>query len=59
MKLGVVVSPAAGWSYRELSDLAQGAEKSGFASFGIQPGEAFFRHEYFAAHLEERWGIAF
>jgi len=35
MKLGVVVSPAAGWSYREMSDLAQGAEHSGFASFWV------------------------
>jgi probable F420-dependent oxidoreductase len=33
VKLGVVVSPAAGWSYNEISALARGAESSGFASF--------------------------
>ena len=35
MKLGVIVSPAAGWSYTEVRDLAQGAEKSGFDSFWV------------------------
>ena len=35
MKLGVVVSPAAGWSYTELCDLAQSAETSGFESFWV------------------------
>jgi F420-dependent oxidoreductase-like protein len=35
MKLGVIVSPAAGWSYTELRDLARSAEKSGFASFWV------------------------
>src|SRR5256885_4203626 len=35
MKLGVIVSPAAGWSYQEICDLAQGAEKSGFDSFWV------------------------
>jgi probable F420-dependent oxidoreductase len=35
VKLGVIVSPAAGWSYLEIRDLAQGAEKSGFDSFWV------------------------
>src|SRR5437667_512115 len=35
MKLGVIVSPAAGWSYTGICDLAQRAEKSGFASFWV------------------------
>src|SRR5882762_2883096 len=35
MKLGVIVSPAAGWSYSQLQDLARAAEKSGFASFWV------------------------
>lgn len=35
MKLGVIVSPAAGLSYTEISDLARGAEKSGFDSFWV------------------------
>ena len=35
MKLGVIVSPAAGWSYTQLLDLAGAAEKSGFASFWV------------------------
>src|SRR5881628_2610078 len=35
MRLGVIVSPAAGFSYDEIRDLAQGAEKSGFASFWV------------------------
>ena len=35
MKLGVIVSPAAGWSYTGICELAQGAEKSGFASFWV------------------------
>jgi len=35
MKLGVIVSPAAGWSYTQLRDLAGAAEKSGFASFWV------------------------
>src|SRR5436189_1158095 len=35
MKLGVIVSPAARWWYAEICDLAQGAEKSGFASFWV------------------------
>src|SRR5437016_7720652 len=35
MKLGVIVSPAAGWSYQEICDVAQLAEKSGFDSFWV------------------------
>ena len=35
MKLGVVISPAAGWSYQEICDLARAAEKSGFDSFWV------------------------
>ncbi len=35
MKLGAIVSPAAGLSYTEISDLARGAEKSGFDSFWV------------------------
>ena len=35
MKLGVVISPAAGWSYTEICDLALSAEKSGFDSFWV------------------------
>src|ERR1700716_3374845 len=35
MKLGVIVSPAAGGSFTELCELAQGAEDSGFASFWV------------------------
>src|SRR5205823_6446825 len=35
MKLGVIVSPGAGWSYAQICDLARGAEKSGFGSFWV------------------------
>ena len=35
MKLGVIVSPAAGWSYLEIRDVAQRAETSGFDSFWV------------------------
>jgi F420-dependent oxidoreductase-like protein len=35
MRIGVIVSPAAGWSYAQLSDLARGAEASGFDSFWV------------------------
>jgi len=35
VKLGVVVSPAAGWSYTEICDLARKAETSGFESFWV------------------------
>ena len=35
MKLGVIVSPAAGWAYTGICDLAQRAQKSGFASFWV------------------------
>ena len=31
----MIVSPAAGWSYAEICDLAQSAEKSGFNSFWV------------------------
>ena len=33
MKLGVIVSPAAGWTYEELRVLAMEAERAGFESF--------------------------
>jgi probable F420-dependent oxidoreductase len=33
MKIGTIVSPAAGWSYAELSELAQISERAGFESF--------------------------
>src|SRR2546427_6986556 len=35
MRLGVIVSPAAGFSYDEIRALAKGAEKSGFDSFWV------------------------
>jgi F420-dependent oxidoreductase-like protein len=35
VKLGVIVSPAAGWSYLQLRDLAGAAERAGFASFWV------------------------
>lgn len=35
MKLGVIVSPAAGWAYTEIRDLARTAETSGFDSFWV------------------------
>ena len=35
MRLGVIVSPAAGFSYEEICDLARTAETSGFASFWV------------------------
>src|SRR2546428_8691911 len=35
MRLGVIVSPAAGFSYDEICDLAQKAEASGFDSFWV------------------------
>jgi F420-dependent oxidoreductase-like protein len=35
VKLGVIVSPAAGWSYPEIRDLAQGSERAGFDSFWV------------------------
>ena len=35
MKLGVVVSPAAGWTYDELRVLANEAERVGFESFWV------------------------
>ena len=33
MKIGTIVSPAAGWKYAELSELAQISERAGFESF--------------------------
>ena len=33
MQLGVIVSPAAGWTYAELASLATDAERAGFESF--------------------------
>ena len=45
MKLGTIVSPAAGWSYEELRDLARTAEEAGFDSFWVSDhlfgGEGF------------------
>ena len=35
MKVGVIVSPAAGWRYDELAALARGAETAGFESFWV------------------------
>ena len=35
MKLGVIISPAAGWSYPEIRDLAQTSERAGFDSFWV------------------------
>jgi len=35
VKLGVIISPSAGWTYAEIRGLAQGAEKSGFDSFWV------------------------
>ena len=35
MKLGAIVSPAAGWSYQEICDVARNAEKAGFHSFWV------------------------
>jgi F420-dependent oxidoreductase-like protein len=35
VKLGVIISPSAGWSYTEIRDLVQGAENSGFQSFWV------------------------
>ncbi len=45
MKLGVIVSPAAGWKYLELRDLARDAERSGFESFWVS--DHFFGGEGF------------
>ena len=46
MKLGVIVSPAAGWKYDELAELAQATEKSGaFDSFWVS--DHFFGGEGF------------
>jgi len=35
VNLGVIISPGAGWSYMEICDLAQSAERSGFDSFWV------------------------
>jgi F420-dependent oxidoreductase-like protein len=35
MKLGVIISPAAGWSYPEIRAVARAAEASGFDSFWV------------------------
>jgi probable F420-dependent oxidoreductase len=35
VKLGVIVSPAAGWTYLELCDLARDTERAGFDSFWV------------------------
>lgn len=45
MKVGVIVSPAAGWKYLELRDLAREAERSGFESFWVS--DHFFGGEGF------------
>lgn len=43
--LGVIVSPAAGWKYLELRDLARECERSGFESFWVS--DHFFGGEGF------------
>ena len=45
MKLGVIVSPAAGWKYDELSELARSAEQTGYESFWVS--DHFFGGEGF------------
>ena len=45
MKLGTIVSPAGGWSYDELRDLARAAEEEGFDSFWVS--DHFFGGEGF------------
>jgi len=35
VKLGVIISPSAGWTYTEICELARNAEKSGFDSFWV------------------------
>jgi probable F420-dependent oxidoreductase len=45
VKLGVIVSPAAGWGYVELRDLARAAESVGFESFWVS--DHFFGGEGF------------
>ncbi len=45
MKLGVIVSPAAGYSYDEIKDLAREAERGGFDSFWVS--DHFFGGEGF------------
>ena len=43
MKLGVIVSPASGYSYAELRDLAREAEGAGIESFWVS--DHFFGSE--------------
>ena len=45
MDLGVIVSPAAGWTYDELRDLARESERAGFATFWVS--DHFFGGEGF------------
>jgi len=45
VKLGVIVSPAAGWTYLELRDLARDSERAGFESFWVS--DHFFGGEGF------------
>ena len=45
MKLGVIVSPAAGWSYNGIRDLAAEAQRAGFESFWVS--DHFFGGEGF------------
>ena len=45
MKLGAIVSPAAGWGYMELRDLAREADRAGFESFWVS--DHFFGGEGF------------
>jgi probable F420-dependent oxidoreductase len=45
VKVGAIVSPAAGWKYGELSELARAAERAGFESFWVS--DHFFGGEGF------------
>jgi probable F420-dependent oxidoreductase len=45
MKIGTIVSPAAGWNYAELSELARISERAGFESFWVS--DHFFGGEGF------------
>jgi len=45
MRIGVIVSPAAGFAYAEIRDLARGAEVAGFESFWVS--DHFFGGEGF------------
>jgi len=53
VKLGVIVSPAAGWGYEELAELARSSERAGFESFWVSDhfygGEGFPDRDCFEA----------